>query len=416
MSCAWLLATTMLYLFKYYFQRVNGVCTMANPEYVKILMQDIEAWNKWREGNSNIRPNFIDADLSGANLNNANLTQTDLIQADFIRTNLIRARLRGADLRGANLSDAILIQADLKGANLNGAILSGARLRDANLGGTNLNGADLSSADLGGADFSDADLSGTNLRGANLSGTDLGGARLSHANLSDVNLQHANCNQTIFADIDLSMTTGLDTVEHWGPSTMGMDTFFKSKGKIPEIFLRGCGLPETLITFLPSMLEDAIQFYSCFISYSHADKEFAERFHDRLQGMGIRCWRDEHQFKPGDELHKTIYEGIRVYDKVILCCSESSLKSWWVEKEFKNAISKEEDYTETILIPLSVDGYIYKQLADDWTIGEIKRRFVQDFSNWKDHDAFELAFKKVVAALRTDGGKSPPPTSKLTRR
>jgi hypothetical protein len=29
--------------------------------------------------------------------------------------------------------------------------------------------------------------------------------------------------------------------------------------------------------------------YSVFISYSHADKAFARRVHDTLQGRGIRC-------------------------------------------------------------------------------------------------------------------------------
>ena len=75
-----------------------------------------------------------------------------------------------------------------------------------------------------------------------------------------------------------------------------------------------------------------------------------------------------------------------------------------------------EDYTETVLIPITLDDYLFKQSKDNWTIGEINRRFVQDFSGWKDHDAFESAFKKVVDALRTDGGKPPPPASKLTPR
>ena len=33
-------------------------------------------------------------------------------------------------------------------------------------------------------------------------------------------------------------------------------------------FLRGVGLPDNLIDYLPSLLNQPIQFYSCFISYS----------------------------------------------------------------------------------------------------------------------------------------------------
>ncbi len=39
-----------------------------------------------------------------------------------------------------------------------------------------------------------------------------------------------------------SATKGLETVIHKMPSTVGIDTIYKSRGKIPEAFLRGRGL------------------------------------------------------------------------------------------------------------------------------------------------------------------------------
>ena len=79
-------------------------------------------------------------------------------------------------------------------------------------------------------------------------------------------------------------TQSLDKCIHNGPSLIDHRTFGKS-WPLPESFLRGCGLPDDLISYLPSLLTDgAIQFYSCFISYSHADKSFARRLHDTLQG------------------------------------------------------------------------------------------------------------------------------------
>jgi hypothetical protein len=61
-------------------------------------------------------------------------------------------------------------------------------------------------------------------------------------------------------------------------------------------------------------LNQPSRFYSCFISYSHEDKAFARLLHDRLQGQGIRCWLDEHQLLPGDDLHEGIDRGIRLWD------------------------------------------------------------------------------------------------------
>jgi hypothetical protein len=55
-----------------------------------------------------------------------------------------------------------------------------------------------------------------------------------------------------------------------------------SSGQLLLAFLRGCGLPENLITYLPSLLNRAIQFYSCFISYNYTDRAFARRLHDTL--------------------------------------------------------------------------------------------------------------------------------------
>ena len=112
--------------------------------------------------------------------------------------------------------------------------------------------------------FSYTDLSRANLRGAylnvahvrdaNLSGASLG-ANLSRANLSDANLSGAICRLTVFANLDLSEATGLETVQHYGLSTIGTDTLFLSEGKIPDAFLRGCGLPDELISYLSSLIQ-----------------------------------------------------------------------------------------------------------------------------------------------------------------
>lgn len=380
---------------------------MANPEHEAILRQGVDVWNLWQKNNPYVEIDLRDADFSG----------TDLSYINLSGANLIHVNLSYANLRSANLDNADLSYADLRFIQLNNTYLYKANFSYSNLSFANIDNSNLSYANLTAADLLSANLYGANLSSANLNTARLIGTNLTNAKLNYTNLTEVGCGHTVFANVDLSTAKSLDTIRHKFFSTLGIDTIFQSKGKIPEKFLRGCGVPETLITFLPSMLEEAIQFYSCFISYSHADKEFAKRLHDRLQGEGIRCWLDEHQLNPGDKLHSTIYEAIRLYDKVILCCSETSLKSWWVEKEFENVIAKEEDFHEPLLIPVALDNYLFEQSADEWFIGEIrKKRLVQSFENWKDHDAFEAAFAKVVKALRTDGGKPPPPTPKLTPR
>jgi hypothetical protein len=174
--------------------------------------------------------------------------------------------------------------ADLGWANLGRANLDRADLRGANLGWANLGRANLFRADLG-----EADLGMANLMGANLDGADLGGAI---------------CYATVFANVDLSKVEGLDAVLHQGPSHISTDTLIRSGGKIPEAFLRDCGVPDTLIAYLPSLIGSTspIQFFSCFISYATNDEEFASRLHNDFQAAGIRCWKWDHDARTGRTL------------------------------------------------------------------------------------------------------------------
>jgi hypothetical protein len=50
-----------------------------------------------------------------------------------------------------------------------------------------------------------------------------------------------------------STVQGLDTVQHKAPSTIGIDTLYHSQGSIPEVFLRGAGVPEDIITYMKSL-------------------------------------------------------------------------------------------------------------------------------------------------------------------
>jgi len=313
---------------------------MANKKHLAILGKGVAAWNEWREQH----PDIITPDLSGANLFGADLSGADLSGAVLSRADLIGAKLIGANLSVADLADADLVDADLSGANL-----SPANLHEANLGGAKLSEAVLSEAVLSEAVLSEANLRGADLRGATLRWADLRnagitGADLRRADLTGAHLRAANLDGallseailflTVLADVDLSTAKGLDTVGHEGPSTIGVDTIYRSQGKIPEVFLRGAGLPDEFIAYIGSLVGRPIQFYSCFISYAGEDQEFADRLYEGLQSKGVRCWFAPHDIQSGRKIHEQIDEAIRLHDKLLLILSEHSMNSEWVRRKF----------------------------------------------------------------------------------
>jgi len=345
---------------------------MANPEHLKILKQGTKAWNKWREDNPEVKPvldnvDLNHADLSFANLRDAILSDADLHDAKFIGTNLYNADLSHSDLRDA----------DLRGANLRGS---------------NLFIANLENSYLSYANFSDANLEDTNITFTNFDYTDLSGT----------NMKNAIIYQTQFSFLDLSKTKNLDKLNPKGPSSIDFRTLMKSKN-LPEKFLRDCGLPDQFIEHLPGLLNslEPIQFHSVFISYSSQDEEFANRLHADLQAEGIRCWFAPEDMKIGDKIRTRIDEMIHVQDKLLLVLSKDSVESSWVEKEVETAFEKEGTRNEMVLFPIRLDDTVM-DIKIGWP-GDIQRsRHIGDFKEWKDHDAYQKSFDRLLRDLKQE--------------
>ena len=357
---------------------------MADEEQLRILKQGVEAWNAWRAGWE------IAIDLSEAPLDRDNLGEADLDRVNLAFAKLRDANLRETNLIEANLHWARLDRADLREAFLNRANLSLAHLGDADLSGAHLDGANLTGAALAGATLRGADLSGANLTGAALRGADFDEAQLF---------------ETVLSNVDLSTCKNLETIVHLGPSAIDIRTLQRS-GPLPLAFLRGVGLPDKLIDNLSALLDQAIQFYSCFISYSGKDEEFVRRLHADLQDKGVRCWFAPHDMKIGAKILDTLDEAIRLRDKVLLVLSEASIASDWVEDEVTKAFAEERQRGGVVLLPVRLDDAVFAT-KEAWALKLRDNRHIGDFRDWKNHDAYQSTLERLLRDLRVETSTAP---------
>lgn len=407
---------------------------MANPEHVEIVKSGAHAIRKWRKSNPGVQLCISGADLAGvnlaatdlaeANLKLANLSNANLSEADLTGADLSQANLSKADLSRATLSRANLINADLSEANLTTAILSEAYLSATKLTDANLSDADLSKADILGArltnanftraTFYDANVMESEFKGVNFTGAKFSWAVFRNCNLGGANFSTCICEYATFASTNFANCLGLQDVIHQGPSTIGIDTIIKSAGRVSETFLRGCGVSDSIIAMIPSLVGslEPIQFYSCFISYSHNDEEFSRKLHSRLQQEKLRVWYAPEDMKLGQKLHEQIESAIRVHDKLLLVLSEASMNSEWVKTEIAHARQREVKEGKRVLFPISLVPFdaVRAWKAFDADTGkdmarEIREYLVGDFSNWKDHDSFEKGFQRLLRDLRAEGAK-----------
>lgn len=386
---------------------------MADPEHLKILKSSVTAFNKWRKENPTIEIDLTGADLGKLDLCNVDLSEADLRKSDFHNTDL-----RNADLSNAMLGDVDFFHSDLREANLTNANLVRANLHAAKLSGANLAKAGLLEANLLGADLTNAFAHEANLcmailTNANLISADLNGASIAdtifiRTIVKNANFSNTEMGGTIFGDIDLSEVYNLEKVKHLGPSTIGIDTIFRSGGKIPHKFLVDAGVPDIFIEYMESFTRQAFQFYSCFISHSTKDKEFVDRLYADLRKEGVRCWRAPKDIKGGKKLHLQLYEAIRVYDKLLLILSEQSIGSDWVANEIKWARKREKQDGKQKLFPVRLIDYeklndrkLFYSDTDTDLSAEVRSFFIPDFTNWKDHDSYQRTFKKLLRYLQT---------------
>ncbi len=393
---------------------------MNKDQAVKLLKsgQDgIVKWNACRDSGEEIPElNNIDlseTNLSGINFNSVNLSGTSLYGTDLDSAWLNYADLTDANLMAANLEWAELNNADLTEANLSSSNLRNCDLRDAILCEAKLSRANLENTDLTRAKLIEAYLPEANLSGADLSEADLNRADLAGAHLSDVILKETDLTNAYFGSTkiacNLSVAKGLDETKHYTGSHVSTASILSFSDKLPEVFLRGCGLSDEEIAHYRRRINCPNKYYSCFISYNTKDEDLASKLHSDFQKAGIRCWKWDHDARTGETLWSEITRGINEHDKLVLIASRNSLQSPAVNREIERAIEKEDELKKlkttgkysgntNVLFPVKVDEYIFANW-DHERKNDVTKMVITDACNWTNQRQYEKVRVKLINDL-----------------
>jgi uncharacterized protein YjbI with pentapeptide repeats len=297
------------------------------------------------------------------------------------RLDLSYAQLQGRDLNGYDLEDTLLI---------------GANFQEASLSNVSFWSANAEKANFERAHVHESRFAWTQLRGANFAHASLAMTLFYGAELADIDFLETWFDCTVFANLDLSRCHGLDYLLQRG-FTIGMDTFFLSGG-LPDNVLRNANVPEDFIAYASSFFGKAIEYYSCFISYSSHDAEFAERLYRSLHAQGVSTWYAPEDLRTGAETLDAVFESINIHDKLVVILSQHSIESPWVKREVKHALEREEREKREILFPITLDdAFLNTSVA--WA-SEIRTRNVGDFRGWELDNTFDKGVERLVRDLK----------------
>lgn len=145
------------------------------------------------------------------------------------------------------------------------------------------------------------------------------------------------------------------------------------------------------------------RYKSVFISYGGADEPLARSLYEQFIRSGVKTFFFPESAKYGQRLHRTMAEGVREYDRVVLVCSRHSLTQPGVLHEIEQVLVKEAEQGGTeLIIPVVFDDYFFNGWAPprDDVATQVRSRVFADFRGISsNHPAFSERFQRLLQSL-----------------
>lgn len=154
-----------------------------------------------------------------------------------------------------------------------------------------------------------------------------------------------------------------------------------------------------------------------FLSYSHQDRELAERLAKDLKTHNIGVWLDEWEILVGDSITQQVTHGLNQVDFVTLLLTNHSVDSGWVEKEWQSQIGIEAERKRIRILPVRSDCAEIPVLLRDKKYADISSNYEKGLSDLvraiKGHAERNAATIPTPPASNTPLTSNTPSTSKI---
>ena len=138
-------------------------------------------------------------------------------------------------------------------------------------------------------------------------------------------------------------------------------------------FLENPG-PDTSRAILEAVVKH-LERVTFFISYSHEDSEFVGALVGCLEQPSIRIWQDKKDILPSDSISEKLEDAIPDSDFFCLVLSSDSVKSPWVQREYRLALHSQVTTGSPRILPILVEKVELPAFLRDIKYADFSRTF-----------------------------------------
>lgn len=150
---------------------------------------------------------------------------------------------------------------------------------------------------------------------------------------------------------------------------------------------------------------------SIFLSHSSIDKPMVRKLAMDIESWGITVWLDEWKINPGDQIIQLVEKGIEESDFVAIWITENSIRSSWVEKEWRSKLHEEISSKKTSVIPLLHQSVKIPTFLADKKYADFRKNYIEGLQELSRSLSCHREFlESMICIFQGDWiGKSPGP-------